>query len=506
MDYLLREDGDVKRIVLVLGLEDLLCAPGGQQKGLDSLAPCAVTGHGAPGYYLRFLFADPRLGLDKLRARQQDETPGRSFDAFLPESGLWDSRMEDAVSIGAWEPYVQQTAHLFPQAPASDSLPGLPACLSALDAIRGRCSQAGVQLTVILSPVWEGQLDAAAEAALEDAFAALAETGEYWNFALTHVSRDPRYFYDSTHLRPGAGELVLRQVFAGGTEDFGVLCARGARPALARLAQQAARTDAGQYTHNVPILLYHHIADSGDNGTTLPARTFEHHMQLLQDNGWQVVSLEQLISFVEQGTPLPEKAVALTFDDGYQSNYELAFPILQRYGHPATIFAIGCSIGHYQYYKDTQLPMTPHFGQPEMEEMLSSGVVNVQSHTYDMHQWAPYEPTDRPRVNILPLEGESREDYIAHLTADVLLQKQTFAQLGLPPCHILAFPGGRYTQVTDFVLRQQGYRLTVSTDALRTNTLVRGLPQSLLDLGRMNISADTPDGDILRYLEEMLPA
>jgi len=54
------------------------------------------------------------------------------------------------------------------------------------------------------------------------------------------------------------------------------------------------------------------------------------------------------------------------------------------------------------------------------------------------------------------------------------------------------------------VLRQQGYRLTVSTDALRTNTLVRGLPQSLLDLGRMNISADTPDADILAYLEGMV--
>ena len=55
-------------------------------------------------------------------------------------------------------------------------------------------------------------------------------------------------------------------------------------------------------------------------------------------------------------------------------------------------------------------------------------------------------------------------------------------------------------------LRQEGYRLTLSTDATRVNTLVRGLPQSLLDVGRMNISADTPDADILAYLQGMMTA
>ena len=74
----------------------------------------------------------------------------------------------------------------------------------------------------------------------------------------------------------------------------------------------------------------------------------------------------------------------------------------------ATIFVIGCSVGHDRYYKDTQYELTPHFGQAEISEMLESGLISIESHTYDMHQWAPFETGEKPiRPNILPLDGES---------------------------------------------------------------------------------------------------
>ena len=62
--------------------------------------------------------------------------------------------------------------------------------------------------------------------------------------------------------------------------------------------------------------------------------------------------------------------------------------------------------------------MTPHFGEDEAREMVASGLISVQSHTYDMHQWGPYESTDQPRETILPLDGESEADYRAALSAD----------------------------------------------------------------------------------------
>lgn len=88
---------------------------------------------------------------------------------------------------------------------------------------------------------------------------------------------------------------------------------------------------------------------------------------------------------MEKGEALPEKPVVITFDDGYQSNYEYAYPILKKYGMKATIFVIGSSVGKDEY-KDTGLPMLPHFGVSEAREMENSGLISIQSHTYDLHQ------------------------------------------------------------------------------------------------------------------------
>ena len=77
----------------------------------------------------------------------------------------------------------------------------------------------------------------------------------------------------------------------------------------------------------------------------------------------------------------------VTFDDGYSSFYELAFPILKELSIQATVFPIGVSVGK-DTYKDTGISIIPHFNWQQAQEMASSGLVSIQSHSYDMHQWA----------------------------------------------------------------------------------------------------------------------
>lgn len=252
----------------------------------------------------------------------------------------------------------------------------------------------------------------------------------------------------------------------------------------------------------IPILLYHHLDSSvEESGTVLSPERFEHQLQLLLDNGYITISFDDIIAFVEQGIPLPENAVIITFDDGYMSNYEYAYPILKKHNAKATIFAIGCSIGHDKYYKDTPHEITPHFGATEIKEMTSSGLIDIHSHTYDMHQWAPFEDNTPVRESILPFEQESDDDYRQALLKDIEAQNQIFAACGLDKSDVMAFPRGMYSDLVNDILVSAGYKVTVTTDAAHINTLVYQDSTSLIGLGRMNIDQNVTDEEILAYCE-----
>ena len=94
------------------------------------------------------------------------------------------------------------------------------------------------------------------------------------------------------------------------------------------------------------ILYYHRVNDDGDPFfPAISTALFEQEMRHLTQH-YKVVSLTDLVKHLENGTP--ERMLAITFDDGYQDNYENAFPVLQRYGLPATIFLTTGSVDSRQ--------------------------------------------------------------------------------------------------------------------------------------------------------------
>src|SRR5699024_8650035 len=111
--------------------------------------------------------------------------------------------------------------------------------------------------------------------------------------------------------------------------------------------------------------MYHHIDEYGDDSVTISESLFEEQLEYLYENGYNTVSLDQLVGFVENGTPLPERPVMITFDDGYESNYTIAFELLRKYGFCASIFVVASEVGE-----------TPgslrHFDWNEAREMVSS--------------------------------------------------------------------------------------------------------------------------------------
>lgn len=503
VSYLLRSD-DVKHIFLVLGLSEAAVAST-NNGGLTDRSYYKVSGESAFSYYKTFLFSSPRYALEKLSSCVKDTEMPQTFDVFRPESGCYDKRIRDVEPIGTISAYLEKNGADFSAAQDIYDLQHIDECVENVAEIQQMCNDAGAQLTIVLSPVCIAQLRTYSAESINRYYSQLAQVVNYWNFSISSLTYDERYFYDSTHPRNATGSMVLARIFENETmyrpENFGVFCENGNSVSAEELEAAASAALENPYAATVPVLLYHHLtADGEESDVTLSASTFAHQMDLLSENGYQAVSFDDLIAFVEQGAALPDHPVVITFDDGYLSNYEYGFPALQEHGFPATIFAIGCSIGHKQFYKDTEYVLTPHFGAAEIQEMTASGLISIQSHTYDMHQWAPFEDGQTIRESILPFDSESETDYIAAVTEDVQKQNAVFSEYGLPESYVMAFPGGGYITLTDVILQSCGYKVTVTTDSTRINTLVCGLPQSLIDLGRMNIGVSTSEEDILAYV------
>jgi len=502
--WLLAND-DVKRIVLVLGLSEADTVFTAED--MTDRVHYSVSGEGRLGWYGDFLFAGPGYAAEKLISRLQDTEMPQAFDVFLPEDGTYDKRLRDAESIGAMDAYMQKNGGDFVPYTAVRELQYMTECVNTVGEIREMCDAAEVSLTVILSPVSAEQLQGYSNDTLNGYFTGLAEVTDYWNFSISSVTYDARYFYDTTHTRNAAANMVLARMYEAADayypENFGIYCENGYTVTAEWMKDAAGTAEQTAYTTNVPILLYHHLDPAAEeDGTVLHPDTFASHMALLRENGYTPVSFAQIIAYVEKGEPLPDKPVMITFDDGYLSNYEYAFPILREYGWCASVFVIGSSVGHYEYYKDTDYPLTPHFGGTEIAEMTASGLIEIQSHTWDMHQWAPYETGDTVRETIVPAEGEKETEYIAALLADIAAQHAVFSECGLAESTVLAFPAGQYTVLTNAVLVQHGYKVTLTADSTRENTLICGLPQSLLSLGRLNVAADITDAMLLAYCAE----
>ena len=321
MAYLLEHD-DVKNIVLVLGLNDANSREPAQKDPRDCTY-YKVSGESALSYYWRNLFAAPGYALDKLFSYFKDTELPQDFDRIMPENGTYDQRLNEVESIGDLDAYMAVHADDFSLEDGQKTLESLDVAMEDGRRIRQLCEEAGAELTVVLTPMYETQLRLYSEETLNEYFAKLAEVTDYWNFAISPLTYDGRYFYDGENPRNETANIVLARIFedpdAYYPEGFGVYCS-GAEPVAAEsLNGKTMEID----TKNVPILLYHHLSDTLV-GDTMRPETFRRHMELLKANGYETVSFDDLIAFTEHGTPLPEKPVIITFDDGYTSNYELA--------------------------------------------------------------------------------------------------------------------------------------------------------------------------------------
>ena len=437
-------------------------------------------------FYGRYLIMNPQYSIAKINAYRNRTYLPQAFNVFDMTTGAYDKRARAAEPIGDLEAYLKAYPIFANYPPGRRVMWEMDNAIDSVTRIRDMADAAGVNLLVLFSPVYHEHFARFYESEVIAFFTRLADVVPFWDFSMSSVSFEPRYFYDETHFRTAVGTMALARVFGDEDryvpDDFGVfVTSANAVDHAAGLFNITAK-DPALYTANVPILMYHNISDTVLSDMDVTPETFYRHMRALYENGFTTITLRQLVEFVDRGTPLPERPVVITFDDGYLSVYEYAFPVLRQFGMTATTFVIGSAVGT-SYYGDTGHPTIPKFCYAQALAMYP--VMSIQSHSYDMHQWAPFE-VGRARENILRWDDEDEAEYIAILSDDHRRISEAVAAGTGEHVFAVAFPHGIYDTLSQAVLQSAGVRVTLATTA-GCNTIIKGLPQSLLSLNRFTV-------------------
>lgn len=183
----------------------------------------------------------------------------------------------------------------------------------------------------------------------------------------------------------------------------------------------------------LPVLMYHHVVPDGQacNDMTITVSRLERDLKWLQDHGYTTVLPRELAA----GDPLPEKPVLLTFDDGYRSNYELAYPLFQKYQVKAVI-----SIMVFMQTVGAESFLTWDM----CREMDASGLVEIGSHAYLLHNLDDRNGSFTPGgVNgVQRIPGEDDDAFQTRVLDDIQTSYDLIAEeIGRPPV-FFAYPFG----------------------------------------------------------------
>ncbi len=159
-------------------------------------------------------------------------------------------------------------------------------------------------------------------------------------------------------------------------------------------------------------------------------QSFEENIKTFLENGYTIISMQDLAEYDSGKAELPNKPIIITFDDGYYSNYEYIYPILKKYNVKASIFIITDNIGK-------EVDGIKYLGWEECLEMQNSGLIEIFSHS-KKHVF----------YNKLPVR-ELRDDVIESYK---LIEKN----LGKQELHVFAYPYGAYTDETVRTLKNNG--------------------------------------------------
>lgn len=224
-------------------------------------------------------------------------------------------------------------------------------------------------------------------------------------------------------------------------------------------------------------LAYHDVEDDDPDQGFLSVRTDRLVDQLawLRANGYQAVSVDQILAARQGGQPLPERAVLLSFDDGYRSFYTRVLPILKAYGWPALLAPVGV-------WMDTPADKPVDFGgSPEardrfltwdqIREISRSGLVEIAAHTDASHYGALANPqgNTEPAAAIRAYDAQTRQyeteaQFNARMGRDVAAITEKIRRVTGHAPRVWVWPYGAEGGSTLRIAGEHGYQLALTLE------------------------------------------
>lgn len=269
-------------------------------------------------------------------------------------------------------------------------------------------------------------------------------------------------------------------------------------------------------------LAYHNVEDSEPDQTYVGISTERLISQFswLQRNGYQPVTVDDLLAARDGGKPLPEKAVLLTFDDGYESFYTRVFPVLKAFRFPAVLALVGAWL---EGGADTTVRYAPDKIRPEqtaivqfgdlkvrrdqfltwdqLREIRDSGLVEIGSHSHDAHHGLPANPqgNSQPDVTTARFDSvtglyESEAGARRALNADTAqMVEKIAAELGRRP-RVMVWPYGEHSETAISIAAANGLPIAFTlADGLATVDKLSAVPRHLIN----------PDPTLATFVREL---
>lgn len=328
-------------------------------------------------------------------------------------------------------------------------------------------------------------------------------------------------------MRAGRKEALVRKVLATTVFALAVIVGGCAHNAAVKGGVPVPFTLAEITPAAFKVLSYHDVRDRIDDDLdpdrfAVSVERLVEHIEWLLENGHTFVSLDDLLQAERSQEPLLPGAVLLTFDDGLRSVYTRVFPILKLYKVPAVVAVVGSWLDTspgwtLDYDGIGTLHREDFVAWDELREMQASGLVEVATHTYDLHRGVFGNPfgNEQPAVvtrvyDQLSGSYESEESHRARIREDLeLASRRIEEELGTAP-RAVVWPFGAYSMVAEDIAAEFGMSVSfglrpgdrVMGPSTPAGSVFRGIPRYLITA---NSSISDFSWFLRRYTSERPP-